>query len=130
MFGTQLSASGISVKHSDGDADVDIISSALTVANTCPVTLLGEDTDLLIILLWHLNLSLNHPCAFVFQFQKNGCWYQEVQAVTQWWADTFKSCSTYLLWWWYHIKVAFWYMTYSITKILEKSRIPKSIEDL
>ena len=73
MFGTQLSASGISVKHSDGDADVDIISSALTVANTCPVTLLGEDTDLLIILLWHLNLSLNHPCAFVFQFQKNGC---------------------------------------------------------
>ena len=73
MFGTQLSASGISVKHSDGDADVDIISSALNVANTCPVTLLGEDTDLLIVLLWHLNLSLNQPCAFAFQFQKNGC---------------------------------------------------------
>ena len=52
MLWTQLSASDISVMHSDGDADVDIVSSALTVAKTCPVTLLGEDTDLLILLLW------------------------------------------------------------------------------
>ena len=46
--------------HSDGDADVDIASSAITAPNTCPVTLFGEDTDLLIFLLWHFNPSL-HP---------------------------------------------------------------------
>ena len=34
MLGIQMSASGISVTHSDRDADVDIVS-----ANTCPVTL-------------------------------------------------------------------------------------------
>ena len=60
MLGTQLSASVISVMHSDGDADVDIVSSALTVANTCPVTLFGEDTDL-ILLLEHFNPSLHRP---------------------------------------------------------------------
>ena len=60
MFGTQLSASGISVMHSGGDADVDIVSSALTVANTCPVTFLVEDTNLLIILLWNFNPPLHH----------------------------------------------------------------------
>ena len=47
--------------HSDGDADVDIVSNVLTVANTCPVTLLGEDTDLLILLRWHFNPSLHCP---------------------------------------------------------------------
>ena len=52
MLGTQLS---------DGVADVDTVFSAITVTNTCPVTLLGEDTNLLILLLWHYNLSLHHP---------------------------------------------------------------------
>ena len=52
--------------HSDGDADVDVVSSALTVANTCPVTLVGKDTDLLILLLWHCNLSLHHPMHLCF----------------------------------------------------------------
>ena len=61
MFRTQLSASGISVLHSDGDVDVNIVSSALIIASTCPVKLPGEDTDLLILLLWHFNLSLHHP---------------------------------------------------------------------
>ena len=66
MLGTLLSASGISVMHSDGDADVDIVSSALTVANTCPVTLFGEDTDLLILLLLALQSVTSPPRAFVF----------------------------------------------------------------
>ena len=48
--------------HSDPDADMDIVSSDITVANTFPVTLFGDDTDLLIILLlWHFNPSLHHP---------------------------------------------------------------------
>ena len=46
MLGIQLQASGISVTHSDGDADVDIV-----FANTCPVALFGKDTDLLMLLL-------------------------------------------------------------------------------
>ena len=70
MFGTQLSVSDISVMHSDGDADVDIVSSARTVANTCPVTLLGEDTDLLIPLLWHVIPSLHHPVHLHSNFRK------------------------------------------------------------
>ena len=60
MLGTQLSASGITIMHSDEEADVDIVSSALTVANTCPVTLFGEDTHLLILLLWYFNPSPHH----------------------------------------------------------------------
>ena len=52
MFGIQLSASGISVMYSDGDADVNIVLSVTPVAKTCPVTLLGEDPNLLIVLLW------------------------------------------------------------------------------
>ena len=64
MLGTQLSASSINVMHSDEDADVDIVSSVLTDANTCPVALLGEDTDLLILLLWHYNPQLHNPVHF------------------------------------------------------------------
>ena len=41
ILGTQLCTSGISVMHSDRDADVDIASSALTVAKSFPVTRLG-----------------------------------------------------------------------------------------
>ena len=37
ILGTQLSASSISVMHSDGDADVDIVSSALLYLSQTPV---------------------------------------------------------------------------------------------
>lgn len=42
----ELSASVISVMHSDGN-----LSSALTVTKACPVTLLEEDTNLMILFL-------------------------------------------------------------------------------
>ena len=77
MFGTQLSVSGISVMHSDGDADVDIVSSARTVTNTCPVTLLGKDTDLLIPLLWHVNPSLHHPVHLHSNFRKTAVYIKK-----------------------------------------------------
>ena len=60
MLGTQLSASGISVIHSDGEVDIDFVTSTLTVAKTCPVKLLGKDTNLLILILWHYNPPLHH----------------------------------------------------------------------
>ena len=61
MLGAQLPASGISVIHSDGDTDVDVVSSALTVAKTWPVLFLREGTDPLILLFWHYNPSLHQP---------------------------------------------------------------------
>ena len=61
ILGSQLSDSGINVVHSDGDADVDIVCSALRQAENCVVTLVGEDTDLLVLLLWHYDSSLHHP---------------------------------------------------------------------
>ena len=47
--------------HSDGDADLDIVSSVLRKASNGAVTLIGEGTDLLVLLLWHYNSSLHHP---------------------------------------------------------------------
>ena len=43
MLATQLSTFVISVMHSDRDAEVDIVSNALTVANTFPMALLGVE---------------------------------------------------------------------------------------
>ena len=34
---------------------MDIVFSALTVTKTCPVTILGEDFNLLVLLFWHYN---------------------------------------------------------------------------
>ena len=130
MLRTQLSASGITIMHSDEEADVDIVSSALTVANTCPVTLFGEDTHLLIFLLWHFNPSPHHLVHLYSNSSKTAVNIRKVEAVTQWWADTFKFCNTYLLWLWYHIKLSFCRIMYSIKKFFEKPRIPKSVEDL
>ena len=53
MLGSQFPASCLSVMNSDGDAGMDIVSSALTIAKTCLITFLGENTDLLILLYWH-----------------------------------------------------------------------------
>ena len=74
MLGSQLSASGISVMYWDGDANMDIVSSALSIANTCPVAFFGEDTDLLLHLFFNssslaLQSTVSPPHAFVFQFQ-------------------------------------------------------------
>ena len=44
ILGAKFSAFDITVMNWDGDAGVVIVASALTVAKTCPVKLLGEDT--------------------------------------------------------------------------------------
>ena len=44
---------GIQVRHSIGDADYDIVVSACTIAMTRPVVVVGDDTDLLILLQHH-----------------------------------------------------------------------------
>ena len=45
------STKGINIMHSDGNADLNVVSSALTFTKTCPLTLPGEDADPLILLL-------------------------------------------------------------------------------
>jgi len=44
---------GCHVIHADGDADVDIVKAAITMSSYKSTTLIGEDTDLLVLLLYH-----------------------------------------------------------------------------
>ena len=46
---------GISMKQSAGDADYDIAMSACALARMKPVVVVGDDTDLLILLQYHFN---------------------------------------------------------------------------
>ena len=55
--------------HSDGDADVDIVSSALTVVNTCPVTLLGVEKTLAISSSLTLQSDISLPRVLIFQLE-------------------------------------------------------------
>lgn len=55
FIGNELEKTGVKVKHSTGDADYDIVSKACAIATTRPVIVVGDDTDLLILLLHHLN---------------------------------------------------------------------------
>ena len=50
MLGVHLTHAGHTVKHATGDADVLIVSTALTSALVSPTVLIGEDTDLLCLL--------------------------------------------------------------------------------
>ena len=65
MLGEKISDAGISVIHADSDADTLIISTALDIAETSPVTVAGEDTDLLILLLYHYRCDI-HKSVFLF----------------------------------------------------------------
>ena len=129
MLGTQLSASGMSVMHSDGDVDVDIVSSAITVTNACLVTLFGEDTNLLI-LLWHFSQSLHHPMQLYSNSSKTAV---DIKKSKQLLSDeltqlnraihTFCGCDI--------TSRLHSIGSYTVLqKFMKKSKIPKSIEDL
>ena len=102
--------------HSDGDADVDIVSSALTLTNIHPVTLLGEETDLLIILLWHYSLSLHHPVHLYFNSSETAV---DIKKSKQLLSDELTHSNLAIV-----VGLSFCWITNSITKIFEKSRIP------
>ena len=57
MLGEVLEENGYSVKHAKGDADVLIVLTALELAETKDVVVIGEDTDLLVLLLHRANRS-------------------------------------------------------------------------
>ena len=47
----ELQAEGCHVVHTKGDVDVDIVRAAVLAAESKPTSLIGEDTDLLVLLL-------------------------------------------------------------------------------
>ena len=47
----------VDVKHAREDADVDIVQSACAISTTCPVIVVGDDTDLLVLLIHHFDVS-------------------------------------------------------------------------
>jgi hypothetical protein len=55
---------GIQVRHSSGDADYDIAMSACAIATSQPVVVVGNDTNLLILLQYHFN-SANHQAIYL-----------------------------------------------------------------
>ena len=54
LISVELKKVGCEVLQSNGDADVDIVKAAVKMANFHSTALVGEDTDLLILLLYYL----------------------------------------------------------------------------
>ena len=52
---------GLQVKFSKADADYDIAMTACDAAQTVPVVVVGDDTDLLVLLLHHFDLGSHNP---------------------------------------------------------------------
>ena len=53
MLGKKLQSSGFRVFHADDDADVLIVKKVLEVLQTANTAAIGDDTNLLILLLYH-----------------------------------------------------------------------------
>lgn len=59
-----LQQKGCHVTQAEGDADVDIVKAAVSMCEYKSTTLIGEDTDLLILLLHHATLKDSHELHF------------------------------------------------------------------
>ena len=55
LIGSRFQERGCCVIHDEADADVDIVKAAVTMLSYKSTTLVGEDTDLLILLLYYAN---------------------------------------------------------------------------
>ena len=53
LIAHHLQQKGCHVIHAEGDADVDIVTAAISMSSFKSTTLIGEDTDLLVLLLYH-----------------------------------------------------------------------------
>lgn len=63
FIGSELEKAGVDLHHSADDADYDIVSTACTIAKRTSVAVVGDDTDLLVLLLHHL--SPRHHVVFL-----------------------------------------------------------------
>ena len=59
LLSTKLCENGCTTINAKEDADVLIVQTALELANTCDVVLIGEDTDLLVLLCYHADIHSN-----------------------------------------------------------------------
>ena len=59
LLGDEFEMKGIRTKHAKGDADCLIIKEALHAASLSPTVVIGEDTDLLVLLLHHVTSQMN-----------------------------------------------------------------------
>ena len=59
LLSTKLCENGCTTINAKEDADVLIVQTALELANTCDVVLIGEDTDLLVCLYYHADIHSN-----------------------------------------------------------------------
>lgn len=57
MLGAEFIKSGCSVFHADGDADFLIVQKALESAETNHTVVVGDDTDLLVLLIYHTKVE-------------------------------------------------------------------------
>ena len=53
MLTLELNKGPLKAMQSSGDADLDIVKTALDISTTAPTCVIGEDTDLLIYLIYH-----------------------------------------------------------------------------
>lgn len=60
MLGNELEEKGYGVVYADSDADVLIVKSAIDLAITSDVAIIGEDTDILVLLLYYINSDHKH----------------------------------------------------------------------
>lgn len=67
MLSAKLQEKGIKTVHAAGDADVLIATTSVNSASRCPTTLIGEDTDLLVLLCMQPNQT-----AFPLLFRSEG----------------------------------------------------------
>ena len=71
MLGNQLEKKGCRVKHADGDADLNIVKAAVASAEENPTVVIGEDTDLLILLCFYANVA-HHEIIFRSDINRAG----------------------------------------------------------
>lgn len=64
MLGEYLKRDGCTVVHAEGDADVLIARTAVNSNARAPTTVIGEDTDLLVLLCFHCNTESPFPLVF------------------------------------------------------------------
>ncbi len=61
MLGRYLSMAGCQVYHSKGDADLDIVQKTIECASSSDTALVGDDTDLLVLLCHHTTTRYLFP---------------------------------------------------------------------
>ena len=73
LIGGKLVENGCIVKYSEADADIAIVLTAIKESENQNVVLIGEDTDLLILLLYHAPSS--NPYKLIFRSDKRDALY-------------------------------------------------------